>query len=82
MEALEQLERRLSALLTELDTLRAENASLARGQTEILDSLTQENATLRASLAQEQERNSITLSRIEKLLERVKEKTGERTGSE
>lgn len=75
MEALEQLERRISALLAELDSLRAENAALKNDQTEKTASLTAENSTLRASLAREQEKNSDTLTRIDNILQRLKERT-------
>ena len=75
MEALEQLERRITALLTELDSLRAENSGLKDGQVEIIASLNAENNALRANLAREQERNSDTLMRIENIVQRLKERT-------
>jgi cell shape-determining protein MreC len=73
MELLDQLERRVGALLSRVETLAAENIALKTGREQELLSLQEENRVLRQKLELEQSRNSNALARIETLVERLKE---------
>lgn len=73
MELLDQLERRVGALLSRVDTLEAENASLKHGREQELSSLHEENRALKQELKLERNKNSSALTRIEALVERLRE---------
>ena len=75
MELLDLLEQRVSALLARVETLSAENASLKREQAGELSVLAEENDALRNDLEKERARNNTALTRIEALVERIKEQT-------
>ena len=75
MELLDQLEQRVTALLARLDALSEENASLRQTQAHELAALTEINQTLREELEVERSRNKTALTRIEALVERIKEQT-------
>lgn len=75
MELLDLLEQRVSALLARVETLSAENASLKREQAGELSALAEENDALRNELEKERARNNTALTRIEALVERIKEQT-------
>lgn len=77
MELLDQLEQRISALLTRVDALALENASLKEQQAGELAALAEENHGLRRELEQEREKNNAALARIEAIVERIKEQAGE-----
>ena len=75
MELLDLLEQRVSALLAKVETLSAENSSLKREQAGELSALAEENDALRNELEKERARNNTALTRIEALVERIKEQT-------
>jgi FtsZ-binding cell division protein ZapB len=75
MEILQQLEQRIGALLDRLAALTAENASLKATQERELSALAQENNSLKEELDRERGNNAEALSRIEALIERIKEHT-------
>jgi hypothetical protein len=75
MELLQQLEQRIDALLDRQNALQAENAALRASQEEELSALAQENSNLREELERERTRGVEALSRIEALIERIKEHT-------
>ena len=75
MELLDLLEQRVSALLARVEALSAENASPKREQAGELSALAEENDALRNELEKERARNNTALTRIEALVERIKEQT-------
>ena len=75
MELLDLLEQRVSALLARAEALSAENASLKREQAGELSALAEENDASRNELEKERARNNTALTRIEALVERIKEQT-------
>ena len=77
MELLDLLEQRVSALLVRLAALSAENDSLKQDQARELSALADENTALRDELEKERARNNTALTRIEALVERIKEQTGQ-----
>ncbi|MDR2076081.1 MAG: hypothetical protein LBP61_04005 [Desulfovibrio sp.] len=89
MELLEQLEERVTALLTRLESLAKENASL-REQAESFPALEEENASLKEKLAglvalereirslrderdRERQKNRAALTRLDTLVRRMKD---------
>jgi hypothetical protein len=75
MELLDLLEQRVSALLARMASLSAENESLQHERARELSALANENAALRDELEKERVRNNTALTRIEALVERIKEQT-------
>ena len=75
MELLDQLERQIGALLSRVDTLADENTALKTGREQEIFSLQEENRTLQQELEMERSRNSNALTRIEALVERLREQT-------
>ena len=75
MELIELLEQRVNALLARVGALSAENASLKQDQARELSALADENKALRDELEKERARNNTALTRIEALVERIKEQT-------
>ena len=75
MELLDLLEQRISALLARVGALSAENVLLKQEQAQELSVLADENKALRDELEKERARNNTALTRIEALVERIKEQT-------
>ncbi len=75
MELLDQLERRVTALLTRLDELSRENADLRKAAESASAGLEAEVLRLTAALDEERQKNTTALMRIETLVERIKERT-------
>lgn len=75
MELLDQLERRIGALLDTVEALREENASLKEAQARDLAALADESHVLRQELETERAQTATALTRIEALVERIKEQT-------
>lgn len=67
------LEQRIGALLAKVDALATENAALKEGRAAELSSLQEENQALKQELEHERSRNSNALTRIQALVERIKE---------
>lgn len=77
MEILNQLEQRINGLLERITVLTAENAGLRQSQEHELSALVQENSSLRTELEKERGRAAEAQGRIEALIERIKEHTGQ-----
>lgn len=77
MEILNQLEQRINGLLERITILTAENAGLRQSQEHELSALVQDNASLRAELEKERQRSLEAKARIEALIGRIKEHTGQ-----
>ena len=75
MELLEQLEQRVTALLTRLDDLSRENAALRKTAEESASERETEVHRLAAALEEERQKNRTALARVETLVERIKERT-------
>ena len=77
MELLDQLERRVTSLLTRLDNLSRENVELRKALE--VTSAAQEAEIHRLGIALEEERqkNTPALMRVETLVDRIKERTPE-----
>lgn len=75
MEILDQLEQRISALLTDMERLSGENASLRESRARDTEALAEENRQLKHALEHERSRNAEALTRLEKLVERIRVKT-------
>ena len=75
MELLDLLEQRVNALLAKVDALSTENVVLKQKQALELSALANENTVLRDELEKERARNNTALTRIEALVERIKEQT-------
>ncbi len=73
MELLDQLERRIGALLSRIEALTAENLSLKQEQEDMFSSFQEENQTLKQELELERNKNAGALTRIEALVERLRE---------
>ena len=82
MELLDQLERRIGALLARVDALARENASLKEQQAGELASFAEENHGLRRELEQERAKNDAALARIEAIVDRIKEQAGDSNDQE
>ena len=77
MEILNQLEQRINGLLERITVLSAENAGLRQSQESELSVLIQENSSLRSELEKERNCTSEAQARIEALIGRIKEHTGQ-----
>lgn len=77
MEILNQLEQRINSLLERMTVLTAENAGLKQSQEHELSALVQENGSLRSELEKERKRSAEAQARIEALIGRIKEHTGQ-----
>ena len=75
MELLDQLEQRIQALLAKSQALAAENRTLTEVQAQECSALAEENRVLKEELEKERARNKTALTRIEALVERIKEQT-------
>ena len=76
-ELLDLLETRVTALLDEVQALRAENEQLRRDLTEKTGPLAEENAALQEALAQEKSARETAATRIDGLLQRLTERMPE-----
>ncbi len=74
MELLDQLERRVAALLTKLEELERENAELRAASGEAAAAQEAEIRRLAAALEDERQKNTSALVRVETLVERIKER--------
>jgi len=73
MELLDQLERRIGDLLSRNEALAAENALLKEGRDQEYASLKEENQALKQELELERNKNSNALTRIQTLVDRIRE---------
>jgi cell division septum initiation protein DivIVA len=76
MELLEQLEQRINTLLQQNSAQQQEISRLQNAQISAEAALA-ETETLREQLVQEQQKNKAALTRIESILDRLKERTHE-----
>ena len=76
MELIDLLETRVTALLSQLETLREENRRLQEEVEGGLSALAEENRTLREALEEERTVKDAVLTRIDALLLRLKDQTG------
>ena len=72
MELFEQLEERVTTLISKLESLTAENAAL-RVQAQASLMYEEENATLKEAIAEERRKNEAALARVDAILQRIKE---------
>ena len=72
MELFEQLEERVTTLISKLESLTAENAAL-RAQAQASLMYEEENATLKEAIAEERRKNEAALARVDAILQRIKE---------
>ena len=77
MELLDLLENRISDLLGRLDFLETENRRLNDELTQGRDTLVAENQSLKTALDEEKDNKAVVLRRIDALLARLKDQTGE-----
>ncbi len=77
MELLDLLENRISDLLERLERLEGENRRLNNELTQGRDTLLAENQSLKAALEEEKDNKAVVLRRIDALLSRLKDQTGE-----
>lgn len=77
MELLDLLENRISDLLERLERLEGENRRLNNELTQGRDTLLAENQSLKAALEEEKDNKAVVLRRIDALLARLKDQTGE-----
>lgn len=72
MEVLEQLEERVNALLTGMDSLAAENAEL-KARLETFSELEEDNRRLRQAVSEERDKNEAALTRVNSILAKLKD---------
>lgn len=77
MELLDQLEQRVTSLVTQLESLRDENRTLREEIDNGLAALADENRTLKEALEQERNVKDTVLGRIDTLLTQLKDKAGD-----
>ena len=71
MELLDLLESRVDSLVTEIESLRKENAKLREDASAGLANLTEENSYLKQALKEEQQLKDAVLKRVDGLLSRL-----------
>jgi len=71
MELLDLLESRVDSLVTEIESLRKENAKLREDASVGFASLTEENKHLKQALEEEQHLKDAVLKRVDGLLSRL-----------
>ena len=71
MELLDLLESRVDSLVTEIESLRKENAKLRQDAAVDLATLTEENSHLKHALEEEQQVKDAVLKRVDGLLSRL-----------
>ena len=77
MELLDLLENRIGDLLERLERLEGENKRLQNELVQGRDTLLAENQSLKAALEEEKDNKAVVLRRIDALLARLKDQTGE-----
>lgn len=77
MELLDLLENRIGDLLERLERLEGENRRLQNELVQGRDTLLAENQSLKAALEEEKDNKAVVLRRIDALLARLKDQTGE-----
>ena len=77
MELLDLLENRIGDLLERLERLEGENGRLQNELMQGRDTLLAENQSLKAALEEEKDNKAVVLRRIDALLARLKDQTGE-----
>lgn len=77
MELIDLLETRVTALLSQLETLREENRRLREEVEGGLSALAEENRILKEALDEERTVKDAVLTRIDALLLRLKDQTGD-----
>lgn len=77
MELLDLLENRIGDLLERLECLEGENRRLQNELVQGRDTLLAENQSLKAALEEEKDNKAVVLRRIDALLARLKDQTGE-----
>ena len=77
MELLDLLENRIGDLLDRLERLEGENRRLQNELVQGRDTLLAENQSLKAALEEEKDNKAVVLRRIDALLARLKDQTGE-----
>ena len=77
MELLDLLENRIGELLGRVERLESENRRLKDELTQGRDTLLAENNSLKAALEEEKDNKAVVLRRIDALLARLKDQTGE-----
>ena len=75
MEILDKLDASIGDILEKLDALRAENTRLKEESSLELELLREENVALVAQMAQEKQRTTTALARVEAVLQRLKERS-------
>lgn len=75
MELIDQLEKRIDALLADRDRLARETVDLREAQARNLATLADENRRLKETLEQERAGSSEAVRRIEVLVERLRART-------
>lgn len=73
MDLFEKLETRITGILDQLDTLKAENARLVAEADSGREALEEENRRLSEELEQEKAAKSAVLEKIDKLLAKIDE---------
>ena len=77
MELLDLLENRIGELLSRVERLEGENRRLKDELVQGRDTLLAENQSLKAALEEEKDNKAVVLRRIDTLLARLKDQTGE-----
>lgn len=77
MELIDLLETRVTALLSQLETLREENSRLREEVEGGLSALVEENRILKEALEEERTVKDAVLTRIDALLLRLRDQTGD-----
>ncbi|WP_353115669.1 cell division protein ZapB [Nitratidesulfovibrio sp.] len=77
MELIDLLETRVTALLSQLETLREENSRLREEVEGGLSTLVEENRILKEALEEERTVKDAVLTRIDALLLRLRDQTGD-----
>ena len=71
MELLEQLEERVTALVSRMESLAAENAAL-KARMQASSSCEEENRALKEAVAEERRKNEAALARVDAILQRIR----------
>lgn len=77
MELLDQLEQRIESMLTSISTLQEENHRLKEEVDQGLSALADENRALKESLEEERKMRESVLQRVDSLIGKLKDRSGE-----